>query len=209
MRYAVLAMLAVAVFALSSATVYAGESVKLSPPRTDGGDSVLKAIDKRASGSTFAGAVSEPELSTILWAATGRNRDNGGWTVPMAMGKPPYVKVYVVGKDGAFLYDWENHALVKIVSKDIRPDIGMQGFVKNSYYNLLVTSDDAALKALNPGLARELGGYAVGAVTQNIYLASAALGVKTRFIMSVNKDVAVDLLGLENETPHCIMTLGK
>lgn len=198
------------VFGISCAAVKAAETIKLPAPKTTGGGDLFAAIDKRGSGTAFKGKVSDEELATILWAATGRNRANNGWTVPMAMGRAPYGKIYVVGENGTYSYDWENHSLVKVISTDIRGEIGMQGFVKNSYYILLFTTNDSEIKKLNSSLVGELGGYAVGAMSEHVYLAAGAYDIKTRFIMSVNKDEARKLLSLpKEETPHCIMTLGR
>jgi Nitroreductase len=198
------------VFALSSVVVKAAETIKLPAPKTTGGGDLFAAIEKRGSGTAFKGKVTDDELATILWAATGRNRANNGWTVPMAMGRAPYAKIYVVGENGTFLYDWENHSLIKVIADDIRGDVGMQGFVKNSYYILLFTTNDSEIKKLNASLVGELGGYAVGAMSEHVYLAAGAFDLKTRFIMSVNKDEARKLLSLpKEETPHCIMTLGR
>ncbi len=197
-------------FTLSCVAVGAAETIKLPAPKKTGGGDLLAAIDKRGSGTTFKGAVTDEELATILWAATGRNRANNGWTVPMAMGRPPYGKIYVVGENGTFLYDWENHSLVKVIGDDIRGEIGMQGFVKNSYYILLFTTNDTEIKKLNASLVGELAGYAIGAMSEHVYLAAGAFDIKTRFIMSVNKDEARKRLSLaQEETPHCIMTLGR
>ncbi|MDR1322931.1 MAG: SagB/ThcOx family dehydrogenase, partial [Candidatus Margulisbacteria bacterium] len=50
----------------------------LPQPRTSGGEGIFTLLEKRASGTRNAfptGAVSDQELATILWAATGRNRN--------------------------------------------------------------------------------------------------------------------------------------
>ena len=88
---------------LGATSAFAVEG-KLPDPQTNGGPTVLTAIEERASapGKGFpTGAISDEDLGTLLWAASGRNRENKGWSVPMAMGKPPYCTVYVVGQDGA------------------------------------------------------------------------------------------------------------
>lgn len=209
MRLNVMALLAALLCCVAGIT-YSGEKIALPAPRTGGGMSLLEAINTRSSGSVFTGAVDDVELATVLWAATGRNRDDGGWTVPMAMGKPPYAKVYVAGKNGAFLYDWAGHALEKVSDADLRAKIGMQGFVKNAYYNLVMVVDGKAAKEVNKKNWVELGGYAVGAMTEHIYLVAKALGLETRFVMSVNVQEVSQGLGLDAEdVPACIMVLGR
>lgn len=204
-------LLVIAMAATCFGSLVAGEEgMRLPPPQMTGGEGIFDAINRRASGASFAGPVSNSELSTILWAATGRNRNDGGWTVPMAMGRPPYCKVYVVGANGAFLYDWQNHSLDKVTEGDVRDRIGMQGFAKTAYYNLLLVVDAATVKKISKQEADAVGGYAVGAMTQNIYLAADALDLKTRFVMSVNKDETKKALELgEDDQIACIMVLGK
>jgi nitroreductase len=193
-----------------AAPLAAADAVKLPAPRKSGGPDVLAAIETRASGSSFSGAVSDEELATVLWAATGRNRDGGGWTIPMAMGKPPYCDIYVAGKNSAHLYDRENHALIPAASGDLRSKIAKQDIAKNAYYSLVVVMDGAAAKAIRKDTWEQIAGFAVGAATQNIYLACEALGLKTRFIISVNPDVARKELALhDGDVVACIMALGK
>ena len=73
--------------------------VKRPPPRMDNGTALFDALKRRASapGCDFPTVqLSGEDLSYVLWAATGLNRGEKGWTVPMAMGKPPYVNIFAV-----------------------------------------------------------------------------------------------------------------
>ncbi len=76
-------------------------------PGKRGRKSVLQAISgERSSAAQTAFTDKEPslkELSTLVWAATGKNRDGKGWTVPFAMGSDPYISLYVLLKSGAYL----------------------------------------------------------------------------------------------------------
>ena len=97
------ALLSAAPFGLPAAWA---ESIALPPPATEGGLGLFSALKKRSSvsGGDFSTAeVSLEELSTVLWAASGLNRGQTGWTVPMAEGLEPYVKIYVAGPDGVWL----------------------------------------------------------------------------------------------------------
>jgi hypothetical protein len=187
--------------------------VVLPNPKTSGGDGVFDLIERRASGTrnNFPnGEISQEELSTILWAATGRNRGDSGWTVPMAGGLPPYVKVYVVKKDGVFVYGWKEHALVEISKKNAMGDITGDNFVKTSATVLILVSDPSGLSSMaHANSNNSLGYIATGAISQNIYLASDALGISTRYMISMNVDGIRRELKLKGgETPLCIMPLG-
>jgi hypothetical protein len=175
---------------------------------------LFEALKKRSSatGGDFSLAeVTREELSTILWAASGLNRGDKGWTVPMWRGVPPYCRVYVAANDGIFLYDWKNHSLEKISNENIKGKIGKQSFVKKAYYVLIFVSDAEILSQFNStDITRDFSHAAVGAMTQNVYLACAALQIGTRYIHAINVDEIVRALELpQGDIPIALMLLGK
>lgn len=180
----------------------------LPAPQKDGGPSVLAAIEHRSSapGDAFPmGAISDEELATLLWAATGRNREGKGWTVPTGMGKAPYCSVYVIGANGIFLYDKEKHALHQIGATDIRAEAAKQDFGKKAPYTLVFVADDRAVARYN----KEWGPTLVGAMTQNLYLAAQALGIGARYAANLNEAPLRKALKLEpEERLVCIVPLG-
>ena len=189
------------------------EDVKLPEPRTTGGAGIFDMLKHRASalsGSFPTGAVSMEELSTLLWAASGLNRPEKGWTVPMAMGREPYCKVYAAGEMGAFLYDWKNNALKEISKDDIRSALGSQGFIANASYILVFVIDGEAVGKFDGTRGAEWGQVAVGAMTQDVYLAAEALNIGVRYMASMKADAVRSLLKLaDSDTPVCIMPMGK
>jgi nitroreductase len=191
--------------------VPASADVELPAPRTEGGEGIFSVLKNRASagGSNYpTGQVSPEELSTLLWAATGLNRPKG-WTVPMAMGREPYCKVYVAGADGVFLYDWSRNALKEISANDIRSSIGRQAFVANSSHVLIFVLDGVAVEGFGARGA-DWGYVAVGAMTQDVYLAAEALGIGARYMASLSLDVAHEALKLdEKDVPVCIIPIAK
>ncbi|MDR1965144.1 MAG: nitroreductase family protein [Synergistaceae bacterium] len=199
-------------FALFAGTAFA--DAKLPAPQKNGGDGIFGLLERRASGtrSDFPkGEISAEELSTILWAASGLNRGGNGWTVPLAGGRPPYVKIYAVKPDGAFLYDWKEHSLVEVTGKNILGDITDDDFVKKSPCVLVFVTDIGSLGSmsrLNGGNA--LAWTASGAMTQNAYLAADSLGISGRYMVSMKTGAVASELKLgDADTPLCIMPLGK
>jgi hypothetical protein len=188
-------------------------SFTLPAPQKSGGAGVFDALAGRASGtrSNFPnGDISAQELSTILWAASGLNRPEKGWTVPMAAGKEPYCKVYVLGKDGVFLYDWKGHALNTVSKGDARLAVSGQEFVAGAPYVLLFVADGKALDAAGGQRAAGWGLVLTGAMTQDVYLAAGSLGIGARYMASMKEDPVRDALKLDaTDTPICIMPLGK
>jgi nitroreductase len=188
--------------------------VKLSKPRTSGGDEIFSLLERRASGTrgNFPnGDVALDDLSTILWAATGLNRGGKGWTVPLAGGRPPYVKIYAVKNDGVFRYDWKEHSLAEISAKNEIGNISNDDFVRKSPCVLVFVSDTTNLGSMGRFNADNSLSYnAAGAMGQNVYLAADALGISTRYMISMNTSAVKEELKLEeSDTPLCIMPLGK
>ena len=202
----------VMLFCLCAAPALAADE-PLPPAQQEGGMGLFEALKKRASaagGDFSAAAVSRQELSNVLWAATGLNRAKG-WTVPMWRGAPPYCRIYVAGTEGVFLYDWATHSLKEISKENIKAKIGDQAFVKKAAYSLLFVLDGEGLAAINKeGKAQEFGYIAVGAMTQNVYLAAAAQKLSARYIHSINREEIARALSLAPaDLPVCLMLLGK
>ncbi|XKM14302.1 nitroreductase family protein [Orbaceae bacterium ac157xtp] len=198
-------------FLLATTTAYA--DITLPNPQTSEGIGVFDALKKRSStpgGGFTAGSISDEQLSTILWSASGLNRGKTGWTVPMATGKAPYVKLYVAGANGAFKYNWDGHYLQNINDSDIRGDIGLQNFVKRATYSIIFVADGEALSAYDAEKANNFSQIAVGAMSQNIYLACASLKLKCRYIHSIKPNIISEELKLDsNDKPIGIMLIGK
>jgi nitroreductase len=190
----------------------AGET--LPAPQQSGGMGLFEALKKRSSaaGGDFSPAeVTREELSTILWAACGLNRGAAGWTVPMWRGVPPYCRVYVAAGNGVFLYEWKDHSLKKVSDENIKGKIGMQDFVKKAWFVLIFVTDAEILSQFNSGdITRDFSHVAVGAMTQNVYLACAALRIGARYIHAVNTEEIVRALKLPPaDAPIALMLLGK
>lgn len=190
------------------------DNIKLPAPQTEGGMGLFTALKNRASapGGDFpTGQISMEELSTILWAASGLNRGDKGWTVPMSKGREPYCRIYVADANGVFLYEWKDHSLTGISRENIRGKVGAQGFVKMAPTLLIVVSDSEGLAYFkNDTMAWEFAQVLTGAMTQDIYLAAANFDIGARYIHSMHVDEIKRALNLrEGDEPICIMMLGK
>jgi len=189
-----------------TASIACAQSVKLPEPQKTGGVPALEAIENRASAASAqfpTGEISQKELSTLLWAAGGRNRGGNGWTVPTAMGMDPYVSIYVASKDGMFLYDGREHALRQLSAGDARAKVSAQSFANSAPYILVFV-----IKGKESGAV--FGQALVGAMTQNVYLASQSLNIAARFMATMQQDVVRRELKLADEdVAVSIMPLGK
>jgi len=188
--------------------------ISLPAPQTEGGMGLFEALKKRSStpGGDFSPAeIKLEDLSTVLWAATGLNRGQKGWTVPMSKGLPPYCRIYVAGSDGIWRYDWVTNSLKEVSTENIKAKIASQSFVRRANYILIIVSDAEILAEFNNEKdASEFAQVAAGAMTQNIYLAAAALKLGTRYIHSIDHEAIKTALKLpEGDVPICLMLLGK
>ena len=200
------------VFLACAATAAAAESA-LPKPATEGGKSVLAAINSRASAvrEPFpANPISMQDLSTLLWTAGGRNRGGNGWAVPVAQGKDPYCTVYVAKSDGVFRYEGKNHSLTEISKENIIPGITSQAFAAKAPVVLIFVMDGEKLAAFSDPVRRASFGYLlVGCMTEHVYLAADSLNIGVRYMASLNADFVRAKLGLPAaDTPVCILPMG-
>ena len=166
-RYSLSMLLSLAALALvpASPAVQAAETatrMELPAPNKTGGMPLMQALNARRSIKTnYSGAaLSAQQLSDLLWATWGVNREDGRRTAPTAMNRQD-VRVYVALENGVWQYD-AGHALIKVLDGDWRSQMG------GGSLTLLYAIPQA----------NEWGGAHVGSLYQNaaLYCASAGLG---------------------------------
>ena len=160
-----LSLAALALVPASPAVTQAAEAatrMELPAPNKTGGMPLMQALNARRSTKTnYSGAaLSAQQLSDLLWATWGANREDGRRTAPTAMNRQD-VRVYVALENGVWLYDADN-ALVNVLEGDWRGQMG---------------GGSLTLVYAIPQ-ANEWGGAHVGSLYQNagLYCASAGLG---------------------------------
>lgn len=152
------------------------QNVTLPTPQKDATDgSLLKALQARRSVRQFSDkALTDQQLSDLLWAACGINRSDGHLTIPTARNRQE-ITVYIGKSDGTYRYDAKTNALIKVGSSDLRREVsGRNTFIQTAPVVLAVVSD-TSLQGGNMSIC----GIDVGAVMQNVYLHCAANGLAT------------------------------
>ncbi len=181
------------------------DSIKLPPPVRQGGMPLMQALNERHSSRDYIDKeLSYQQLSDLLWAAFGINREDGRRTAPSARNKQE-IDIYIATAKGVFLYDAASHTLLLIASDDIRDKTGMQPWVKDAAVNLIyVCNKNRTAPADETGTVINAA-FSAGAISQNVYLycASANLGCVVRG--SFDKSVLAPLLKL-SENQVIIMT---
>jgi SagB-type dehydrogenase family enzyme len=179
-----------------------GEAVKtiaLPPPRKEGGMPLMEAISKRRSDREFTSAeLPLLLLSSLLWAAYGVNRPDGGRTAPSALNAQE-VDIYVALPSGAYLYDAATNQLILIASSDLRRVTGYQDFVDEAPLDLVFVADYGRVKLVPVGLRESYASVAAGAISQNVYLFAASNGLATVIRAWIDREAIADALGLSHD----------
>ena len=166
---------------LSVAASAADKVVKLPKPNLNRAGTVMKALSERQSTREYASkALSLADLSDLLWAANGINRQESGMrTAPSALNKQD-VDVYVVMPEGSYLYDAKNHQLALIAAGDYRGAVaGGQAFVKTAPVSLVLISDLSRFGDAKSPRSQLMGAMDAGIVSQNISLFCSGTGLVT------------------------------
>ena len=145
--------------------------IELPAPQMTGGMPLFDTIAARQSTKAYSDKeVSLQNLSTILWAAYGFNRPD--MRVIPTPNNRQHLSVYVFLKDSVYLYDAATNKLHKKADGDHRRSVGGQEYVYIAPVNLLFVADGAN----GAGTGSHIS---VGCASQNVYLASAAMGLAT------------------------------
>lgn len=183
---------------MTGTQIFAGD-LTLPVPRKTGGMPLMEALSARQTGRTFSEqTLSDQQLSDLLWAAFGINRDSGKRTAPSAMNRQE-IDLYVALSSGLYLYDAKRNVLTQLLTEDIRGKAGRQPFVKTAPVCLIYVSDDERLKS------EFYAATDTGFISQNVYLFCASEGLHTVVLGSIDKDALHNAMKL-TPAQHVILT---
>lgn len=169
----------------------------LPPPAMPGGKTLEEALRDRQSIRTYAETdVPVAVLSGLLWSACGINRqESGKRTAPSAVNKQE-IDVWVAKKDGFFLYDPKEHALIPKGSEDIRALTGTQSYVPTAPLDLVYVADMSKVAGKTEEEKSNLAWADTGYVSQNVYLFCAVMGLGTVVRASIDVPALSKAIGL-------------
>jgi len=171
---------------------------------------LMEAFAKRRSSREFLPEpLPLPVLSSLLWAAYGVNRSDGGRTAPSAINAQE-VDVYVTLPSGAYLYDASGNALQLVAASDVRRVTGYQDFVDQAPLDLLLVADHGRMKMVPAAQRDSYASAAAGAIAQNVYLFAASEGLATVIRAWIDRSAIADALGLTHDQ-HVVLaqTVGR
>jgi nitroreductase len=176
--------------------LFSGQEVLLLPPFEKNSPFPLERalMERKTSRSYDPGrTLSLPEISRLLWAADGVNRDNGRRTAPSALGRYP-VEMLAALPQGVYRYEPQPHRLVRVIADDIRGQIPVQGGFKQAPLIVLYVIN----KEKVPGKDFGWADLEIGSIGQNLFLESAALGLGSCIFANINFVDVTKSLGLKD-----------
>ena len=166
---------------------------------------LMKALELRRSIRKWKRSLlSDQEISNLLWAACGITKPKYRKvkckrTAPSACNSQE-IRVYVLMKNGAYLYNEQTHELIQIITKDIRKNIGTQKMMKSAPLGLAFVADLSRMKSpflKNKDSQRFCAWVDTGFISQNIYLFCAAANLGTAVLSLVNREKLHKLMNLK------------
>jgi SagB-type dehydrogenase family enzyme len=190
--------------------------IKLEKLNFEKGMPLMKALKQRKTDREFSDKkLTAQQLSEVLWAADGVNREDGKRTSPSAMARYP-VDIYAVLAEGVYFYDVAKHELVPVAEGDFRSQTGSQPFVATAPLNVVfVASLDRFSDPRRPGrempdeVKMQWAALEAGCQSQNIYLYCASEGLATVIRGMVDKEKLAPTMKLKpGQVIICAQTVG-
>ncbi len=172
--------------------------INLPAPVTTGGKPLMDVLSERHSGREFLdSAMSDQQISNLLWAAYGVNRsESGKRTAPSARNMQEF-DIYVALKKGLYRWNSANNQLEPIKSGDFRGRIGRQTFVASASLVLIFVADYDRMGKMEEASKEFYSAADCGYISQNVYLFAASENLSTVVLGSVERESVAQLLGLK------------
>jgi SagB-type dehydrogenase family enzyme len=159
----------------------------------------MEAFANRKTNRDFTQEELTPQqLSNLLWAAAGVNRPDGRRTSPTAR-NAQQIEIYVINKDGAYLYLPTIHGLKMVASGDHRKSGASQERFQDCPLMLILVANYDKMEGFSEESKAIYEGTDTGNVSQNIYLYCASEGLATCALGSIHRDKLKDLLGFNGK----------
>lgn len=175
-----------------------GAEIVLAQPDLQAGLTINAALKNRCSSREYSTApLSLEELSGVMWAAAGVNREDGHLTAPSALGLYP-VKVYALLEGGIYLYDAPQHKLVRVVEGDHRALSALQEFAFTAPLNIAYIADTKVYEGRNmpAETVHFLCGQDAAGYAENVNLYAAGNGLKAITRGSAQSEELLKVLSL-------------
>lgn len=176
------------------------QTITLRKPSATQGATINQALEKRCSSREYAtDPLSLEELSGVLWAAAGVNRQDGHLTSPSALGLYP-IRIYAFFKEGVYRYDSQSNTLERVVRGDHRDVSAMQDFAYTAPLNLVYVADLSVYegRSIPAEHVRYLCGQDAAGYAENVNLYAAGHSLKSVTRGSLKEAETLHLLQLDS-----------
>ncbi|HSD96004.1 MAG TPA: SagB/ThcOx family dehydrogenase [Sulfuricaulis sp.] len=197
-----------------------GDTLSLPAPRQDSDFSIERALHERRSVRDFGKtALTQDEVSQLLWAAQGVTSRDGLRSAPSAGALYP-LELYLVSGNvenldpGIYKYVSAGHKLMKIMTGDQRRVLAAASLGQDSVADAAVV---LVFTAVERRTTRKYGSRGVryvhieiGHASQNVFLEATALGLGAVVVGAFEDGAVGELLHLpKGEAPLYLMPLGR
>jgi len=184
----------IVLFVTSCIIANAQEDIKLPKPEKSGGMSLMEALNNRKTIREFTqNELSMQQLSNLLWAACGVNREDGRLTAPTARNMQQ-IEVYVFIKTGVYLYLPKENLLKQVLKEDHRRDMATQERFQECPLLLLFVANYDKMQGLSEEARAIYEGTDTGNISQNVYLYCASEGLSSCALGSIQREKLKELL---------------
>jgi len=174
------------------------QNIDLPAPQKTGGMPLMEALSKRSTIRAFDTTdISMQQLSNLLWASFGINRPDGKRTAPSANNKQE-IDIYVLLKQGAYIYDAKKNRLNQVIAEDIRNQATERRFAE-APVQLIFIADFAKRMGNSEENNLRTANIDCGYISQNTYLYCASEGLVTGARGTVKRDALISKLNLRPE----------
>lgn len=171
------------------------QDITLPKPQTTGGMPLMEALAARKTSRSFSSKqLSMQQLSSLLWAATGVNREDGRLTAPTAR-NAQQIDTYVYTTTNVYLYIPKDNILKMVAEGDHRSEVGRQPFAAEAPVILVYVANYDKMQGFDEESNAFYGATDCGNIGQNVYLYCAANGLSTVELGSIQRDKIKELLG--------------
>ena len=178
------------------------QDIQLNAPQKTGGKSLMETLSERKSERSYIKKeMSIQQLSDLLWATYGFNREDKR-TVPSSQNRQE-IDVYVMFDNGIYFYDAKENLLRLIKSGDFREVLGQPHISMDAAFSFVFVAN------LDKASSRDAAFTDTGYISQNVYLYAASFGLGTVARGSFNRNELTQVLNLnENQLITLVQPIG-
>ncbi|MDR1757490.1 MAG: nitroreductase family protein [Bacteroidales bacterium] len=175
------------------------QDIQLLPPDKTGGKPFMETLWARKSYRDFSSEkLPLQQLSNLLWAANGVNRQDGRRTAPSARNMQE-IDIYVFTSDAIYLYEAPSHVLKLVKAGDARKMSARNDFAHTAPLVLVYVANRDKMPGMDETAATLYGATDCGNVTQNVHLFCASEGLHTVSLGNIDREQIKKLLGFHGE----------